>query len=63
MGLVSRAAAGLGRAAPPLILDLFGLTGCGLFSYGAWLAWQPAGFIVGGALLMGAAALGARRLP
>lgn len=63
MALLQRAARGIKNTAPALLFDLFGLTGVCLFSYGAWLAWQPAGFIVGGALLMGAAILGARRLP
>lgn len=29
---------------------LVGLAGAGLLSYGAWLAYAPAGFIVGGVL-------------
>jgi hypothetical protein len=27
------------------------VAGCGLVSYGCWLAWHPAGWIVGGLLL------------
>jgi hypothetical protein len=29
-----------------------GVAGAGLIAYGAWLAWQPAGFIVAGLLLL-----------
>lgn len=35
----------LGQALP-------GLAGVGILAYGAWLAWEPAGFIVGGMLLL-----------
>jgi hypothetical protein len=41
-------------------LDVAGLVGVGLVSYGAWLAYRPAGFIIGGALLIAAAVLLAR---
>lgn len=37
-----------------LIADYLGLSGTGLLSYGAWLVYPPAGFIVGGALLLAA---------
>lgn len=33
------------RAAP-------GLAGLGLLSYGAWLAWEPAGFMAAGVLVL-----------
>lgn len=36
----------------PLIL---GLSGAGLLAYGAYLIYQPAGFVVGGVLLLVAA--------
>jgi hypothetical protein len=47
-------------------LDCFvAVGGLGLLSYGSWLAWRPAGFIVPGALLVaffiGAAYLRARQ--
>lgn len=32
--------------------DAAGLAGAGLLSYGAWLVYQPAGFIVLGSLLL-----------
>lgn len=35
-----------------LLLVLRGVAGLLLISYGAWLAWPPAGFIVGGVLLL-----------
>ena len=42
----------IGRAAPPLARDAIGLTGGGLIAYGAWLVYQPAGFIVAGAMML-----------
>ena len=40
--------------------DLVGIAGAGLISYGAWLAYPPAGFVIGGALMVMAAVLMAR---
>jgi hypothetical protein len=37
-----------------LLADSIGLLGAGLLSYGAWLVYAPAGFIVGGVLLLAA---------
>ena len=34
------------------------LAGLSAVSYGAWLAWPPAGYIIGGGLLLAAAILG-----
>lgn len=34
------------------IPDLLLIAGAAAVSYGAWLAWQPAGYIVGGALIL-----------
>lgn len=42
------AAAGLHE----LVRAAAALGGAGLVAYGAWLAWPPAGFLVGGALLI-----------
>lgn len=39
-------------AVPGLLRDLAGLGGVGLVAYGAWLIYPPAGFIVGGCLLI-----------
>jgi hypothetical protein len=47
-------------ALPSLLRDLSGIAGCALVSYGAWRAYEPAGFIVGGVLLASAAFLSAR---
>ncbi|CAB4167394.1 hypothetical protein UFOVP860_17 [uncultured Caudovirales phage] len=44
---------------PVILRDLTGLAGAGLVAYGAWLIYPPAGFIVGGVLLIVAAALAA----
>lgn len=34
------------------IVDVAGLAGFGSASYGAWLIYEPAGFITGGVLLL-----------
>ena len=34
------------------MIDVAGLGAIGLVSYGAWLIYEPAGFIAGGALLL-----------
>ena len=44
-------------AFPGLLRDLAGLSGVGLVSYGAWLVYPPAGFIVGGSLMVAGALL------
>jgi len=43
-----------------LLRDALGLAGCGLLSYGAWLCYAPAGFIVAGLMLLAGAWLSAR---
>jgi hypothetical protein len=40
--------------------DAVGLMGCGSIAYGAWLAWHPAGFVVGGLFAVAGALMGAR---
>lgn len=35
-----------------LITDMAGVSGAGLVSYGSWLIYPPAGFIIGGILLI-----------
>lgn len=40
----------IAAAVPAIVRDAIGLTGFGLVAYGAWLAWHPAGFLVGGAV-------------
>lgn len=42
-----------------IVRDGAGLVGLGALSYGAWLAWPPAGFMLGGFLLLAGAALSA----
>lgn len=44
-----------------LLLDVVGLGGAGLITYGAHLVYHPAGFIVGGAFLLGGVWLVARK--
>ncbi len=51
----------LGAVVPSLIRDGIGITGIGVFSYGARLIYQPAGHIVLGLFLMAIAVLLARR--
>lgn len=41
--------------------DVAMVSGLGLLTYGAWLAWSPAGFIVPGVLLLVAGVFGARQ--
>lgn len=48
-------------AIPALLVDAIGLAGAWTVAYGAWLAWKPAGFIVGGLMVLAAAWLLARR--
>lgn len=45
-------AAGAARALPDLLRDACGMAGAGAIAYGAWLVYPPAGFIVGGALVL-----------
>jgi len=43
----------LKRLAGNALTDGLALAGAGLVAYGAWLAWPPAGAIVGGLALIG----------
>lgn len=45
---------------PALMRDGAGLIGAGLVAYGSWLIYEPAGFVVGGLMMIGWAALAAR---
>ncbi|UDF29378.1 UNVERIFIED_ORG: hypothetical protein LHK14_17970 [Roseateles sp. XES5] len=45
---------------PPLFREAIGIAGAGIFVYGFWQIFAPAGFIVGGILLMAAAIIMAR---
>jgi hypothetical protein len=45
---------------PKLLRDIAGLAAVAAISYGAWLAWPPAGYMVGGALVLAGALLSAR---
>jgi hypothetical protein len=60
MRLLAKIGAALGRALPVLLCDAAGIGGAGLIAYGAWLVYAPAGFIVGGILLLIAAVMAAR---
>jgi hypothetical protein len=68
-GRFSRASAGLRKAlsaaarrTPHVIVDALGFAGAGAFAYGAWLIYVPAGFLVGGVLLMALSMLIGRKL-
>ncbi len=43
------------RAISAVAVDAAGLAGAGLIAYGAWQVYHPAGFIVGGVLLVAGA--------
>lgn len=57
---IKRLAARVRAMLPILANDGAGIGGAAIFSYGAWLAWHPVGFLVGGALLMAIAWLNGR---
>lgn len=58
MAAASKAVA---KATPGTLVDLAGLGGVGAIAYGAWRIYEPAGFIVGGLLVLaGAIVLGAK---
>jgi len=44
----------------PLIRDAAGMSGVALISYGGWLIYEPAGFIVAGSALVAGALLTAK---
>lgn len=46
--------------APSVIRDSIGIAGSCLIVYGAWLVYEPAGFLMAGLMLMTAALLAAR---
>jgi hypothetical protein len=48
------------KIAAELLIDLLGIIGAGLIAYGAGSVFEPAGYIVGGAFLIVAAAVLAR---
>lgn len=52
---------GLGKVAANWSPDALMAAGAGGISYGAWLVYQPAGFIVGGLLVLTAGVLAARK--
>lgn len=54
-----RAAAGFVRAGVTIIFDLPGLAGVASITYGAWLIYEPAGFLVGGVMGVAWSALAA----
>jgi hypothetical protein len=50
----------LRAALPAVARDALGLTGAASISYGTWIIYRPAGFIVAGSLLLAACLLLAR---
>ena len=68
-GRFSRASAGLRKAlaaaarrVPHVLADALGFAGAGAIAYGAWLIYVPAGFLVGGGMLMALSMLIGRKL-
>lgn len=59
--LVAVAARTALAAAPVVAWDVVGVAGAGLVVYGVSLVYQPAAYIIGGAMLLSAAWLHARR--
>jgi len=57
-----KALAAAARRVPHVIADGRGFTGAGAIAYGAWLIYAPAGFLVGGVLLMALSMLIGRKL-
>lgn len=58
----ARGLRGLGKTAADWSPDALMAAGAGGISYGAWLVYEPAGFIVGGVLLLIAGVLAARKV-
>ncbi|MFA5712534.1 hypothetical protein [Mycolicibacterium sp.] len=52
VGALAAAAGHVARVARKVAVNLPGVAGAGLISFGAWLAWAPAGFIVAGLFLL-----------
>jgi hypothetical protein len=50
------------RRVPHVVVDGMGFAGAGAIAYGAWLVYVPAGFLVGGVLLMALSFLFGRKL-
>lgn len=48
------------KAAPVVLRDAMGLCGVAAVAYGSYLVYEPAGFIVGGLLVIGVCILSAR---
>ena len=59
---VARGLAGLFKVAASWSPDALMAAGAGGISYGAWLVYQPAGFIVAGVLVLTAGVLAARKV-
>ncbi len=50
------------RAIPGALCDLVGFAGAAAIAYGAWLIYAPAGFLVGGVLMIAVSMLVGRRI-
>ena len=49
--MFKKIAVGAANKLPDFVRDVMALGAAGSMAYGAWLIYQPAGFIVGGALV------------
>ena len=57
-----KALASAARRVPHVIADALGFAGASAIAYGAWLIYVPAGFLIGGVLLMALSILIGRKL-
>lgn len=57
-----KARSAIARRVPHVLVDGMGFAGAGAIAYGAWLIYVPAGFLVGGVLLMALSFLFGRKL-
>lgn len=44
----------------PAVRDVAGLSGAAMIAYGAWMIYEPAGFIIGGLMMVAAAIITAQ---
>jgi hypothetical protein len=61
MSWARKTASALARVISPLFIDLTGLVGAGLIVYGTFEIYRPAALLVAGAMLVGFAAVAARK--
>lgn len=60
---LAKGASWFGVALPALIRSAVGIGGAGLIAYGAWMVYAPAGYVVGGILLIAGVILSEMQSP